>query len=245
MKFTKPILEGTFIKRYKRFFADIQIGKETVVAHVANSGSMKGCNTPDSPCLVSHDNNPERKLKYTLEMIKTPTSWVGVNTQVPNKIVREGIENKILPHWKDFDYYQPEAKINPKSRLDFVLSDREIYDFKTIDLKTTKQKFHFVEVKNVSLAEDGVAMFPDAVTERGQKHLEDLMDLIDMGHTAEIVFTIQRTDAKTFRAAHEIDPEYSKLLQKANKHGVRISPVLCKLSAQEIVMTSELLKLDI
>jgi sugar fermentation stimulation protein A len=245
MKFTKPIIEGTFIKRYKRFFADVQIGKETVVAHVANSGSMKSCNIPGSPCLVSYDSNPERKLKYTLEMIKTPTSWVGVNTQVPNKIVREGIENKILTHWKKYDFFQAEAKINSKSRLDFVLSDREIYDFKTIDLKTTKQKFHFIEVKNVSLVENTTAMFPDAVTERGQKHLEDLMDLINMDHTTEIVFTVQRTDAKTFRAAHEIDPEYAKLLQKAHKHGVRITPLKCKLSAQEIVLTPDVLDLEI
>ncbi len=245
MQFTKPILEGTFLQRYKRFFADVKIGQETVVAHVANSGSMKGCNTPNSPCLVSFDDNPERKLKYTLEMIKTPTSWVGVNTQVPNKIVREAIEAKLLPHWKNYDYYQAEAKINEKSRLDFVLSDREIYDFKTINLKTSKEKFHFVEVKNVSLVEDGIAMFPDAVTERGQKHLEELMKLIDMGHTAEILFTIQRTDAKLFRAAHEIDPDYSKLLKQAKDHGVLVTPLKCQLSAKEIVLTPEVLPLEI
>ena len=97
MKFTKPILEGKFLKRYKRFFADVELNGETVVAHVANSGSMRGCNMPDMPCLVSHDDNPERKLKYTLEMVKTPGSWVGVNTQVPNKIVKEALlENRFL-----------------------------------------------------------------------------------------------------------------------------------------------------
>jgi sugar fermentation stimulation protein A len=178
-------------------------------------------------------------------MIQTPTSWVGVNTQIPNKIVREAVEAKLLPHWKNYDYYQAEAKINEKSRLDFVLSDREIYDFKTINLKTSKEKFHFVEVKNVSLVEDGIAMFPDAVTERGQKHLEELMKLIDMGHTAEILFTIQRTDATVFRAAHEIDPDYAKLLKKAKDHCVLITPLQCKLSSQEICLTPEVLPLDI
>src|SRR5690606_24305496 len=151
MKFSKPILEGIFLKRYKRFFADIVINGETVVAHVPNSGSMRGCNAPDLPCLVSFDDNPKRKLQYTLEMIKTPTSWVGVNTQVPNKIVKLGLERGTFKELASYKNITCEAKINDKSRLDFALSQNLDVDFKKTDLKNGNDKFHFIEVKNVSL----------------------------------------------------------------------------------------------
>lgn len=242
MKFSKPILEGIFLKRYKRFFADIVINGETVVAHVPNSGSMRGCNMPDMPCLVSFDDNPARKLKYTLEMVKTPTSWVGVNTQVPNKIVKEALENGLIEKFKDYKVF-PEAKINEKSRLDFALSQNHDLEFKKVDLKNGKDKFHFVEVKNVSLVENEVAKFPDAVTERGLKHLHELMQLIDWGHTCEILFTIQRTDGKVFSPATDIDPKYSEGLRLAQKHGVIISPYLCDLSIEGVSLTN--LKLDL
>ncbi len=244
MKFSKPIIEGIFLKRYKRFFADVVINGETVIAHVPNSGSMRGCNLSEMPCLVSFDENPARKLKYTLEMVKTPTSWVGVNTQVPNKIVREALENGLFDTYKGFKIF-PEAKINDKSRLDFALSRNQDVEFKKVDLKTGQDKFHFIEVKNVSLVEDGVAKFPDAVTERGQKHLNDLMELIDCGHTCEILFTIQRTDGKTFAPALEIDPKYSEILKTAHKHGVIISPYLCSLSQTGVELTSQRLEVQL
>lgn len=244
MKFTKPILEGTFLKRYKRFFADVELNGETVVAHVANSGSMRGCNMPDMPCLVSVNDDPARKLKYTLEMVKTPTSWVGVNTQIPNKIVKEALEQNLFKELSDYKKIQPEAKINDKSRLDFALSKNPDVEFKKVDLKKGSDKFHFIEVKNVSLVEDKVAKFPDSVTERGQKHLQDLMELIDHGHTCEILFTIQRTDGKIFAPASDIDPDYAEILKKASDHGVIISPYLCDLSPEGIALTTKKLKLE-
>jgi sugar fermentation stimulation protein A len=243
MDFTKPILEGVFLKRYKRFFADVELNGETVVAHVANSGSMRGCNTPGMPCLISFDDNPSRKLKYTLEMVKTPHSWVGVNTQIPNRIVKLALENNIFETLKDFKKIHPEAKINDKSRLDFALSKNADIEFKKIDLKKGKDKFHFIEVKNVSLVEDKIAKFPDSVTERGQKHLKDLMQLIDWGHTCEILYTIQRTDGKIFSPAMDIDPAYADLLKKAYDYGVTISPYLCDLSKQKISLTNKKLTL--
>lgn len=239
MDFTKPILEGVFLKRYKRFFADVELNGETVVAHVANSGSMRGCNMPEMPCLVSFDDNPARKLKYTLEMVKTPTSWVGVNTQVPNKIVKEALLSDTFEQYKKYKKVHAEAKINAKSRLDFALSVDPDIDFKKVDLKNGKDKFHFIEVKNVSLVEDKVAKFPDSVTERGQKHLQDLMELIDMGHTCEILFTIQRTDGKMFAPAADIDPVYAETLKKAQVQGVIISPHLCDLSPKKIYLTNK------
>ena len=127
-------------------------------------------------------------------------------------------------------------------KIRFITVANEI-EMKKADLKNGKTKFHFIEVKNVSLAENEVAMFPDSVTERGQKHLLELMQLIDWGHTCEILFTIQRTDGKTFSAAHMIDPEYSKLLEQAHKHGVKISPLLCDLSHKGIELTNKLIPL--
>ncbi len=239
MEFSKPILEGIFLKRYKRFFADVELNGEIVVAHVANSGSMRGCNMPDMPCLVSFDDNPARKLKYTLEMVKTPTSWVGVNTQIPNKIVKEALLSDSFEQYSKYKKVHAEAKINDKSRLDFALSTDPDIDFRKVDLKKGNDKFHFIEVKNVSLVEDKVAKFPDSVTERGQKHLNDLMQLIDWGHTCEILYTIQRTDGKMFAPAADIDPVYAETLKKAQDHGVVISPHLCALSPQGIYITNK------
>jgi sugar fermentation stimulation protein A len=176
-------------------------------------------------------------------MVKTPDSWVGVNTQIPNKIVKEALENKIFENLINFQHIHPEAKINDKSRLDFALSTNPEIEFKKIDLKKGSDKFHFIEVKNVSLTESGIAKFPDSVTERGQKHLNDLMQLIDWGHTCEILYTIQRTDGKTFSPASEIDPKYAELLKKAHRHGVTISPYLCDLSSQGIWLTNKTLPL--
>ncbi len=245
MRYEKPLIEGRFLKRYKRFFADICVKNKVITAHVPNSGSMKGCLFNNAPCLVSFHDDPARKLQYTLEMIQTPTSWVGVNTQMPNKIVKEALEKKLFPRLHSFLRIIPEAKINDKSRLDFALCNDFDIEIKKVDLKTSKTKFHFIEVKNVSLVEDGIAMFPDSVTERGQKHLKDLMQLLDWGHTCEILFTVQRTDAHAFSPATSIDPVYSDLLKKAIQSGVLVSPLLCHLSQEEIYLINQPIPLQL
>ncbi|MFM6929326.1 MAG: DNA/RNA nuclease SfsA [Bdellovibrio sp.] len=227
MQYSGKLLEGTFLKRYKRFFADVELNGQTVVAHVPNTGSMKGVNTPGSICLVSESTNPERKLKFTLEMIKAPSgSWVGVNTATPNTVVKEAVLQTIgkgeqtgnFAHWAAFDEAKPEYKISAETRLDFALKKKD------------SQHMHFIEVKNVTLGEDGIAKFPDAVTERGQKHLRELMGLIEQGHTAELVFTVQRHDCEVFTPADDIDPEYGKLLREASQKGLMISPLIVDLS---------------
>ena len=235
MKYTRRLLEGTFLKRYKRFFADIEFQGQTVTAHVPNTGSLKGVNNPGQPCLFSESDNPERKLKYTLEMIKSAENgWVGVNTSTPNTVMKETLlmivgQKHIAPaafsRWADFDEVKPEYKISAETRLDFMLK------------KSDSHKMHFIEVKNVTLAEDGVARFPDAVTERGQKHLKELMELIHKGHTGELVFTIQREDCKAFSPADDIDPEYGKLLRQASKQGLIITPLVVKLSPLEALLS--------
>lgn len=239
MKFLEPLEEGVFLKRYKRFFADVQTSMETLVAHVPNTGSLKGCLEKGSACRFSLSTDPKRKLKATLQMIQTPTTWVGVNTGISNKLVWEAFENHQIPSWEEFEAGQPEVKINDGCRLDFAFW-RTFEGPKPGEKLTTKNlkdyRLHFVEVKNITLAEDGVALFPDAVTERGQKHIEELMKLMKKGHSAEILFTVQRTDCKEFRPADAIDPRYGKLLRKAYEQGLKVSAYPCVFNKNEIVL---------
>lgn len=242
MKFTHKLQEGVFLKRYKRFFADIEWGGQTIVAHVPNTGSLKSVNVPGQHCLFSEAADPERKLKYTLQMIKSPYgSWVGVNTSIPNVIVKEMLEHQVghnkelgtYSHWADFDEILPEYKINNETRLDFALK------------KKSSDKWHFIEVKNVTYEENGVAYFPDAVTERGQKHLRELMALMKKGHSAEIVFTVQRSDCGSFAPADEIDPEYGRLLREAYHQGLRITPVVVELGHDLVELSENQLQLKL
>lgn len=238
MRFAVPLISGRLERRYNRFFADVTLaGNQVVVAHVPNTGSLKGCVEPGQPCLVSPATQPERKLRYTLEMIKGQSSWIGVNTGHPNKLIKELFAEKALAHWKPYSDVQFEVKVDSETRMDAVLfnpwPDKKAGsrivagDFK-------KYKFHFLEFKNVTMAEGTAALFPDAVTERGQKHLKTLMALNAKGHTSEIVFVIQREDVNTFRPAAAIDPEYANLLVKAQKAGVKVTALACRLNESEI-----------
>ncbi len=243
MKFKEPLKEGLFLKRYKRFFADIQWEDQVITAHVPNTGSMKGCLAAGAPCRFTTHDDPKRKLKYTLQMIRIGETWIGVNTGLSNQVVWEAFESKSIPHWRKFQWGKREVKINDSSRVDFAFWGRETSHkpHDKIDpswLKGTDYGlFHFVEVKNVTLAgEKGAAQFPDAVTTRGQKHLRDLIILVEAGHSAEILFTIQRLDCNHFCPADEIDPEYGRLLREAKRAGVIISPYLCDLNPQGVTM---------
>lgn len=231
MKISKPFDSGTFLKRYKRFFADIDWNGTVITAHVPNTGSLKSVNHPGQPCLFSISDDPARKLKYTLEFIQAPGSgaWVGVNTQRPNALVKEALQSKLLSHWQNYDEVQPEYKISPETRFDFCLS--------------RGSKKHFIEVKNVTLAEGSQAQFPDAITERGQKHLRELMRLVDEGATAEIVFLIQRNDVNCMAPADAIDPIYGQLLREAYKKGVKITPLMASLNKAEIQVSPKTLDL--
>lgn len=221
--------QGVFLKRYKRFFADIEWNGRTIVAHVPNTGSMKSCGEAGADCLFSVSDDPKRKLKYTLEMIRAESgAWVGVNTATPNRVVRGALEARLLPHWSDVASVHPEYKITPETRFDFML---ECADGARC----------FVEVKNVSMAVGGVARFPDAPTERGRKHLRELMRLVGEGHAAELVFFVQRGDVTSFGAAGDIDPEYARLLDEARTAGVRVTPVRAALSDGGVAMTAETL----
>lgn len=210
-RFEKPLHEGWLIKRYKRFLADVELaGGELITAHCANTGPMTGCAEPGSAVLLSKSDNPNRKLRYSWELIKVGRIWVGVNTARPNAIVEHAIQSGLVPELKGYESLRREVKYGRegKSRIDILLED-------------DARGRCWVEVKNTTLlAEPGVARFPDAVTTRGQKHLQELTDMAKAGDRAVIFFLVNRADADKMGPADEIDPEYGKLLRKAVKAGV-------------------------
>ncbi len=247
MKFKNKLLEGILLQRYKRFFADVEYKGETHTIHVPNTGSLKAVidKSAKQKCWFSLHGDETKKLKGTLEAIQTTGGvWVGVNTSNPNKIVQEAIYNSLktgvshFSHWSGYNFYKPEYKISKETRLDGVLYKNES------DLENTKIKKHFIEIKNTTYVENingkTVAMFPDAVTARGQKHLRELMSLIEQGHSAELIFTIQRHDAMAFSAAKNIDPEYARLLNEAKKKGLIITPAIAELDRVEVNLTTKL-----
>jgi sugar fermentation stimulation protein A len=238
MKFKTAVHQGIFLKRYKRFFADIELAGQVVVAHVPNTGSLKSASEVGAPCFVTESDNPERKLKFTLEAIQIPSgAWVGVNTSWPNLLAKEAFDARVFPHWREFNELKAEVKLSPETRLDLVLQDGK------------SNRRHFVEIKNVTMASGavadraGTAHFPDAVTERGQKHLRELMKLVSEGHSAEILFAVQRGDCRYFSPADEVDPEYGRLLREAQRAGVRVTAALVDVSPQGIRMSGDLLEL--
>ena len=204
------LIPGTLIKRYKRFLADIILenGQE-ITAHCANTGSMTECSQPGRPVYVSYHDNPQRKYKYSWELIHMPSSLVGVNTAMPNKLVQHSIRQKLIQPFLGYEYLKAEKKLDSGSRLDIFLWNHE-------------KDVCYIEVKNCTLVTDGVASFPDAVTTRGQKHLHELQQLRDENTRCAMFFLIQRSDADVFRPADKIDPAYGEALRKAVKNGVEI-----------------------
>lgn len=252
MKFKKTLIEATLLQRYKRFFADIEYidpsTKKTIslTIHVPNTGSLKSVlekPAQKQKCWFTLSDDPNRKLKGTLEAVQTlDGQWVGVNTSHPNKIVQEAaalsIESQkpFFKHWSGFKFYKSEFKISKETRLDGVFYNGEK------DLENKKSKKHHIEIKNTTLVRNKMAQFPDAVTERGQKHLIELTALIKQGHTAELIFTIQRGDAEFFSIAEDIDPEYKRLFDLAVKAGLVITPVVVEVTPDEVLLTKKVLK---
>jgi sugar fermentation stimulation protein A len=223
MQFDPPLQSATLIKRYKRFLADVTTddGKEITV-HCPNSGSMRGCSTPGSQVMLSTSLNPKRKYPQTLEMIRKGGTWIGVNTMPTNTIVAEAILGGTIKELQGIDSLTREVTTAKSSRLDLLLErgDEKIY----------------VEIKNCSLVEDGWAMFPDAVTARGTKHLNELARLVEQGHQGIIFFCIQRTDADRFRPAAHIDSLYAETLTEVSKKGVQILAYQAEILPESIIM---------
>lgn len=204
------LIPGTLIRRYKRFLADVRLEDgSTVTAHCPNSGSMKACCQPGRPVYLSYHDNPNRKLKYTWELIDMPTSLVGVNTQVPNRLVAHAIASNEVTELNGYDTVRREVKVGTRSRIDILLESPD-------------RRPCYVEVKNCTLVTEGLATFPDAVTVRGQKHLAELQELVSAGCRCAMFFLIQRMDAHRFSPADHIDPDYGSKLRQAARHGVDV-----------------------
>jgi len=222
MVFQTQLTTGKFLKRYKRFFADVEIGGSVLTVHVPNTGSLKGCLIEGAECAYSPSTDPKRKLKGTLQFLKTPTTWVGVNTALPPVLLLEAWEKRLIPHLTQYSFAKKEIKISAETRFDLVFAPGEA------SLKE-KSQLHFVEMKNVTMAQGKTAQFPDAVTTRGQKHLRELMKLKEKGFGAELVFVVQREDCDTFEPAEAIDPTYAKLLRETIKAGVLVNAYSCRI----------------
>ncbi|MDD9911865.1 MAG: DNA/RNA nuclease SfsA [Alphaproteobacteria bacterium] len=228
MKFDKPILKATFLKRYKRFFVDAQLPDGiTVTAHCPNTGSMKGLLVEGADMYLTHHNDPKRKLQYTTEVIFTPTSPVGINTSRPNKLVAEAITNGTIAELQGYETIKPEVKYGTNSRIDLLLTAPNKPDC-------------YVEVKNTTMAEGHTAMFPDAVTERGRKHLNELAEMVKQGHRAVMVFLTQRMDCTTFTPADNIDPAYGETLRHVLNAGVEAICYDCTINEKEITTRNKL-----
>ena len=216
------LLGGTLVKRYKRFFADIQLDSgEIVTAHCPNTGPMTGVSAIGSPVYVSRSLDPKRKLKFTWEMIEVQGIWVGINTAMPNKIIRILLERHLLPDLEPYDTIQSEVAYGSEnSRIDFLLTHGAVK--------------RYVEVKNTTWHDGTTALFPDTVTTRGQKHLRELMAAIAPQTKSTIIYFINRSDCHTFQASATADPHYAKLLAQAQHHGVQILPCRFQISPQTV-----------
>lgn len=221
MKWSEPLIEAKILKRYKRFLADIDLNGKMITVHVPNTGSMQSCWEPNWKCAVSLSNNSERKYPYTLELIHNGESWIGVNTANANKLAKIWLTGQLLPELAGYTVVVPEKKIG-LSRVDFYLEGHP------------NQPPCYVEVKNVTLKLDGKAQFPDSVTERGQKHLKELIDIKQSGLRAAMLFIVQREDVSSFHAAKSLDPEYAELLGQAHKSGVEILIYQCRMGLKEL-----------
>ena len=227
MNFENKLISGQFIKRYKRFFVDVNLKNKIVTAHCPNSGSMMGLLKKNNKVWLTEAINKKRKLKYTLQIIKDGKSKVGVNTHLTNKIVLDALKKKLIKDYENVTYIKSEQIFGENTRFDFYLEETKI--------KT------FLEVKNVTLKRrTNIAEFPDSVTSRGAKHLRELINAKKKGFDAYLLFVIQREDCDKFEIAKDIDPEYSKALISAINHDVKILCYDCKFSSKGILLNNKI-----
>ncbi len=229
MDFPDPLLRGTLVKRYKRFMADVVLEcGDTVTAHCANTGAMLGVQNPGSEVWLSPARNPDRKLKFTWEMIRIGESLVGINTAHPNKIVAEAIEAGKIPELSGYGDLRREVKYGTNSRIDILLSEDGKPDC-------------YVEIKNVHLMRDtGVAEFPDSVSTRAAKHQGELANMVEQGARSVTVYLCQREDCDSFRLAADIDPDYARAVKDAKQRGVEAICYACALTPEAISVSHRL-----
>ncbi len=223
-------IRGRLLLRYKRFFADVETDDgEKLTVHCPNPGSMLGCAIPGSAVRCSTSDNPKRKLRHTLEMIRVGRVWVGLNTLRANRLTRLALERGALPAFAGYQSVRPEVAVGSGSRLDFRLDDHP-----------GDARPAYVEVKSVTLAEGRRARFPDSVTTRGRRHMETLMRLHQQGNRAALLFVVQRADCDGVEPADDIDPEYGKALREAVHNGVEVYAVRARVTARSLTLEGAL-----
>lgn len=227
MKVPSQLIPGRLLRRYKRFMADVELDDGAMVtAHCPNSGSMLGCAVPGSRVLLSRSDNPTRKFPYTWELVQADGCWVGINTALTNRLAREGIEQGIVAELQGYELIRQEVCYgSERSRIDLLLEGPGLC---------------YVEVKNVTLIDGDVARFPDSVTERGQKHLRELMAMVESGARSVNLFVVQRADARAVAPADAIDPAYGRLLRLAVEAGVELLAYQARVTPAEIVLSHSL-----
>ena len=238
MEFSTELTKGTLIRRHSRFLADIELESgEFITAHTSNTGSMLGCQDPGSTVWLSKSDNIKRKYPYTWEIIEVESAHgvtpVGINTMRSNSLVKDAIENEVITELQGYQQIKGEVKYGlENSRIDLLLSNSK-------DKRRVKSPC-YVEVKNVTLVEDQIAYFPDAVSARGTKHLRELAEIVRQGGRAVIFYCVQRADAKEFRPAEKIDPEYARQLRESLKMGVEAIAYFANVSEKSIYLEKKL-----
>ncbi len=227
MIFENKLISGLFVKRYKRFFVDVKVNNKIITAHCPNTGSMIGLLKEGNTVWISKSDNPNRKLKYTLEIIEDNNSKVGVNTHSTNKIVHHALQNNLIGEFDNIKDIKTEISFGQNTRFDFLV--------------TNKKYKAFVEVKNVTLSrKKALAEFPDAITTRGLKHINELLKASKKNYKIFILYLIQRNDCKSFTIAKDIDPNYATALNKAVKNKLKILCYDCKFSSKGIILNNKI-----
>jgi len=227
MKFKDRLSEGRLIKRYKRFFVDIEYKNKVITGHCPNTGSMMGLLNKGNKVWFSENNNPNRKLKYTLEIIRVGSNLVGINTFHTNKIVLEALNLKKIKSLVKFNNIEIEKNFTKNTRFDFLLSN--------------KNEKCFLEVKNVTLVRKAkISEFPDAISSRGTKHLIGLINAKKNGLHSYILYLIQRENCEAFKIAQDIDRDYKIAFDKAINAGVKILCYDCKITNEEVKLNNQI-----
>ena len=216
MKFSPPLIETRLVKRYKRFLADVEMSDgEIITVHCANPGSMLGLTQEGNRAWISDSQNPKRKLRYSLEIIEVDGVMVGINTSHPNKLAKEAIEAGRIVELTGYETLRTEVKYGENSRIDILLQDENKADA-------------YIEVKNVHfIRTPGLHEFPDSVTARGAKHLDEMAREVEKGNRAVMLYVIQRGDGDRFQFAHDLDPNYYEAFKRAHAKGVEAIAIRC------------------
>lgn len=224
MRFEPPLVPAVLIRRYKRFLADVRLGDgQEVTAHCPNPGSMKGLATPGMKIWLEPNDDPKKKLKFGWRLVDHENGhFTGIDTAVPNRALRRALQNREIPEVAQYTNMRPEVKYGENSRIDFLLTQTGLPDL-------------YIEVKSVTLSrQTGLAEFPDSVTARGTKHLNELGAMVALGHRAMMFYLVQRTDAQSVTLADDIDPKYAAAFQAARDIGVEVLAYGCHITPEGI-----------